>query len=474
MENSIDLKLRKTDFTIYIVTLIVLSIVVVLFIYQKFIFAFVMVSIPLLVYTSTLIFKQNSFLFLIFMFYFLAPQTTWYDVLPPISYIHSIPFFLITCIYTFKRFYFQYSLNRTMLLFLVLIFFGFIKGFILNYSLGNIVDGAIKFVYYPLGFFFIISLYENNKENFFNTLKKLLSIISGASIILSLYLILLYLFVSNGERVLTRQGNIILVGVIISIILFKEKHYNILKSKMQVLSIITGSIAILVTMQRSLWLAYITAVFTIIFLDFFKKKRNLKDIMLLIIIVIVLLFSVFVIFHFLSIDSDNISDRTSSISEGKLPPSLIARIMSYMSVIKDNYNSKWLGKGIGRTIVIPLLNNKHKKFVDNSLIVIWWKMGFIGLIVYLCIIFKALKNFFRILRNTENRFYTNVSIIGITILISQMLNGLGCVVMIHYHYNFIWGVLIGISSILIKSSSNINNHHGLSYTCQSINKNFVF
>ena len=109
------------------------------------------------------------------------------------------------------------------------------------------------------------------------------------------------------------------------------------------------------------------------------------------------------------------------------------------------------GTGTGDVIVTSYLNQRVIDIVDNSYIVILWKYGIFGLILFIWLYFKYFKQSIYLIKNSSNKYTLLIIIVIFSNFIGQFINGLACVIMTLYHFNFIWGALIAITDILYRN-----------------------
>jgi hypothetical protein len=141
----------------------------------------------------------------------------------------------------------------------------------------------------------------------------------------------------------------------------------------------------------------------------------------------------------------NISSRSGkSLQAGIETPSLQIRLLTYLRTYHIIKKNVLFGQGVGDTIILPYLNQRVINSVDNSYLVIIWKLGLSGFLVFASIYFIFIKKAVYIIRNSKNRLYLVTSIVLLSSIVGQLVTGLACTIMCLYHFNFIWGALIGV------------------------------
>ncbi|MCD6380356.1 hypothetical protein J7M07_07940, partial [bacterium] len=141
----------------------------------------------------------------------------------------------------------------------------------------------------------------------------------------------------------------------------------------------------------------------------------------------------------------NVSSRSGkSLQEGIETPSLQIRLLTYLRTYHIIKKNVLFGQGVGDTIILPYLNQRVISSVDNSYLVIIWKLGLSGFLVFASIYLLFIKKAVYIIQNSKNRLYLVTSIVLLSSIVGQLVTGLACTIMCLYHFNFIWGALIGI------------------------------
>ena len=338
--------------------------------------------------------------------------------------------------------------------YVIIIIFSASKGIIRDYDFKYVWDETVKYLYYPIAFYFFLSFLNSIQD--IDYIKKIFNFIIIFSIIATIEIISLYLFVTKGERVLTRQGNIILIGLIISIAFFREVDKKSFFEKIYYfLTVVLISIGILVTMQRSLWLSTIFAIFVYFLLDFIIRKKGLKKVLVNSLLILFILFSTFIVFNKINKGTEVIAERTENIQQGKVDISLAMRLYSFYKVFKMTKDNILFGRGIGDSAFFPLLSVHKKNLVDNSFIALYWKMGLVGITLFIILFFKVFAKLIHIMKKSTDAFITTASIIIFSIFAGELLNSMACVVLTQYHYNFIWAFFIAVTEILLlKTHSN--------------------
>ncbi|HMA77082.1 MAG TPA: hypothetical protein VKO43_07230 [Candidatus Krumholzibacteriaceae bacterium] len=185
----------------------------------------------------------------------LLPQADRYNLLPYLSTTFVFFLLAISLIYLLVDLRYKHSC-LIMIIFAVIVVLQGIRGKLYNYDNYQIVSGAVKLLFYPVGFFFAVSLFKDKKSNA-AFLKSLFPLFIIIGVIISFQIIGYHLFLTRGARVASRQTNILLVSLISALsLLYFFKLNSIKKIALVAISILYIS-AIFLTMQRSLFVAVI-------------------------------------------------------------------------------------------------------------------------------------------------------------------------------------------------------------------------
>lgn len=409
--------------------------------------------IQLLVFLPLLIIKPH-YLAVFFIFIFsIFPQTNWYDVFPKIGFMTSFVIFFAMIFYLMFKTVVSTSYSKYFLIFSIFVLFSAIQGVMYGNQKFFIVEEMLKYLYYPISFFFVVT-YSDNWESVTQFIKAFLFSFIIVSLIISIEILFLYFFETQGTRVLTRQSNIIFVGLIISIVLIKNIKLNKALKLFLIVSSILYTVSILITMQRSLWLGTLFSILLFVIIDIIIHKVKVKNIVLIFLILFIVFGGSYTFFQKINISGDQISERTDNIQDVENVSSIVIRLISYLKVYDAVKQDLILGKGLGHTIKIRLLSAQPKNLVDNSYVSLIWKMGIIGLIIFMLLIIIMLKQFFFILKNNKDPLMVNTSIIITCVFGGQLINSLACVAITQYNYNYIWATLIAMLEIIYINTKN--------------------
>ncbi|MDP8267171.1 MAG: O-antigen ligase family protein, partial [Candidatus Tenebribacter davisii] len=329
-----------------------------------------------------------------------------------------------------------------------------VRGLYRGYDRDFLIDETIKYLFYPITYYFFLLVFDEKKELGF--IKKIFEYCIILASIASLEIIMMYLFITKGERVLTRFGNVILVGLLIALSFLRFKGVATVIRIYYYFSIVIMSIGILLTMQRSIWIATAASVVVFYFLDLISKKASFKESVLKLLVLCILLSSIIYVFNRISLNTEAIMERTENMLKGEVDSSLAIRIYTFLKVLDITKDEFLLGRGLGDAAFFPLLTSHAKNLVDNSYISIYWKMGLLGLLTFFILYTMVFWKLICIIKLTNDPIVKSISIIIFSVFIGQFINSLACVVLTQYHYNFIWAMFIAVTEFLYRKTVSLN------------------
>ena len=433
---------------LYLILLLIILISVYIF-HLNYQFFFLILVFPIIVfYLPVILFDSKKLIFAILFFLIVFPQTYWYTDYVFVNLYSSFVILCILLIHSLKGVRIDNSFFLIFLLFLVVILINASRGIYRNYDKIFILYETIKYLFYPIAFYFFLTVFK--EKNDLRIIKRVFEYCIFFTAIASFEIIMIYLFITKGGRVLTRFGNVILIGLIISLSFIRIKNISPLKRIFFYFSIILMSIGILLTMQRSLWIATAISITVFYLLDLISRKVDLKESLLRLFILGLLLFSVFFVFNKISLDTDALMERTEKMQQGEMDSSLAIRIYTFVKVLDITKHNVIWGKGLGASAHFPLLTKKLKNLVDNSYVTLFWKMGIIGVALFLYLFFNVLWKLLYVIKTTKDKIINSISIVIFSVIVGQMVNSLACVVLTQYHYNFIWALFIAITELFYK------------------------
>jgi len=407
--------------------------------------------------TSILLVKRSIIYFCAVFIFSFFPQDNKFNLLPAIDTNLNLVLLLIFVVLFLTKINFSKSYNKLWLSYIIVVVYGLIIGLISHNEQKFIVDELVKYLFYPIGFYFCISIFENiNIDSFLKVFFKF-NLIMGLIIVIQIFTY--YFLFSFGSRVFFRPSNLLLLSELTALsLLFYKKNLSLLKKIILISLILLYTFGILIFMQRSLWIATIfsVSIFMIIysFRSNFSKKKIIKVLTFFVLAFLIILF----LFTNSVFYSTVFSSRTSDVEEQGIQTfSIAARLVSYFEILQKIRQHWLLGLGVGDTLKTTYLNMRVINIVDNSFVVILWKFGLVGLGIFALIYLTGLKQLLYLIKNSDNNILI-FSIIIFTNLVGQIINSLACVILILYSFNFIWTSHLAFTNVIFLESKNKTIH----------------
>lgn len=417
------------------------------------------ISIILGVLFLTVSLRSLQTFFFFFLFYivtFEEPGLSVYFPGIPIKYITILAamFFAVLILYWIlgmlfrnQRHYEMQRIDTVILSFLLLVAFSGIHGLLRQYKLGNILEDIV-----PLGYFFayfIVSTTELKKQY-----NKIFDFLLFCSFLISLQFIYA-LAVYKGSLFLTRivsqhihmaQFAIPYIG---AIFLYSENRKKNLLCLFALPFIIAG---VIISQQRALWFSIFLTLLIFIFLILRKYRtiivKNFHNLVVLIIVIVLLGISLTTLIQRLS--QGNIFLTVVTRASVFLSPQFLLqdesaqiRTNELKDTITENTDNFLFGKGLG-DIRITQWRHTFQLTVDNSFVFLLWKMGIIGLFLFLLIyfiLFRRLHYLSRMPLNNDERIVATTTFWN---FIGMFIIALSNASLAHYRFIFVWTTMIAL------------------------------
>jgi O-antigen ligase len=444
---------------------------------NKYLYIFGFLLILLLVYISQSNIKIYSFVIMAFFlglisiattsrdiiflailaFFYFFPQMNRYEILPTISDEITVAILLIFLFSFLSKMEFDNSYNFLWLIFCLYIVFQIFRGIQAGYNGKYILDESVKYLLYPLGFYFTLTAFTTHRDN-----SKSVKVIIRFNLIMGLVIIaqmlFYYFFITNGNRVITRQANLLLLSLMTSLSLLVYLKQDLNKKVILILLSLLYVLGILIFMQRSLWIATLVSLFSFVIIYLVKSKFQTNKVIIIIIIIVTSFFLVSSLYKSLTQYNAMIESRVSEVQEeGSGTLSIAMRLLSFNDVLRKIEKNLIFGAGVGDELVTSYLSKPVINIVDNSYLVVLWKFGFFGFSLLALIFGIAIYQMIYLVKKTDG-YSQLLAIIFLTNLLGQLVNGLACVIMILYFFNFIWVSHIAIINVLyINRKRQINS-----------------
>jgi len=410
------------------------------------VYSFVIMAFFLGMVSIALTSRDLIFLLILAFFYFF-PQMNRYDILPTISDEIAVAILLIFFFSFLSKMEFDNSYNFLWLIFSLYLVFQLFRGVQAGYDGKFILDESVKYLLYPLGFYFTLTVFTTHRDN-----SKPVKLIVKFNLIMGLVIIaqmlFYYFFITNGNRVITRQANLLLLSLMTSLTLLVYRKQNLNKKVILILLSVLYILGILIFMQRSLWIATLASLFSFVIIYLVKSKFKTNKVIIIILIILISFFLVTSLYKSLIQYNSMIESRVSEVQEeGSGTLSIAMRLLSFNDVLRKIRQDWIFGTGIGDELVTSYLAKPVINIVDNSYLVILWKLGLIGFGILTLIFGIAIFQMIYLINNSEG-YSQLLAIVFLTNLFGQLVNGLACVIMILYFFNFIWVSHIAIINVL--------------------------
>ena len=418
------------------------------------IFFFLVLTILILILPFSLL--KRKFLFLLILTpFFLLPQLDRYHVFPILAWNISLPIIILLTFYIFTKVRLDTSYNFLIVIFFFYIIFETFRGWNFGYKNYYVVEETLKYLLYPVGFYFTYSVFDDT-ENDVDFLRVLLIVFISLGIIISIQILFYYFTITLGDRVITRQANLLMISFISAIAYLFYYARRLVGRIFLLLSMTIFLLSIIIMMQRSLWIGVIVSIILFMVLYHFKLEKKKSKSLIIILVILLIIFGAYSLFQSISLDKSVLEERTEVVEQKENTFSVSVRLLSYYHAFRLFMQSPIIGKGMGHSIITPYLNQREIGAVDNSYLVILWKFGIIGFIIFLILYIKCYSQLIRIINKSKYRFNKLFAIVIISILSGQLINGLACVVMTLYYFNLIWAAFIAITDYLYRKEFILN------------------
>jgi len=418
-------------------------------------FFFLLIVFVIVLFTPLSIFNRRIFYLVALVPFFLLPQLNRYDVLPILSWNIALPILILIFLFALTKFRLDNSYNFLFICFTFYMVFQFFRGWNLGYDRFYVFSETIKYLFYPIGFYFTYSLFNDDKSDY-SYLKTIMFFFIIMGLIISFEILYYYFNITLGKRVITRQTNLLLVSFIsalVYLLFFSKKIYFKI---LIIMSLIIYLLATIIMMQRSLWIGFLFSVLVFVVFVLLKiEKKKTKGILFFLILLILIIGS-YNIYKYIAIDKEILQERTEVVEQKASDFSIGVRLLSYVQAWHLFMQNPIFGKGMGDAIITPYLNQREIGAVDNSYLVILWKFGIVGFFLWVLIYVHFISQLLKIISKSTIKLNKIYSIAILSIIIGQMINGLACVVMTLYYFNFIWASLIAITDYLYRMEFNLD------------------
>ncbi len=282
---------------------------------------------------------------------------------------------------------------------------------------------------------------------------------------------IMYAFSQNTLAAFTRintntvQISLFAIPYVIAILFFDQSVRRKVFSSIALLPILG---ALLICLQRSLWLAAMVIVVVSILIFFYKRGFSIgkiagfligggSGIFLLFVVTLLVLSKITGGAAGLVILKRLIS--LVNIGYLRVDMSAYIRITEIRQALAKLSGYQWIiGRGIGDSFY-SYLRTKTKIYFDNSYAWVLWKMGIIGMVSFLSIFFLFFKRvIFLIRQKTSKEDFIYIMVIGLNML-GIMICSLGNASLIKFRYIMMWAVSMAILEMIYRKYKNEDATH---------------
>lgn len=350
----------------------------------------------------------------------------------------------------------DYVLAMFLLMTVLSAFHGFLKGNN-SYFLRIEFQFVIMYIAYFL-FLFCVRTVKGIKYFYFVIL--LVSIIASFEFIFQSFIVNGFSF----QRISTQQIHLaqIIIPLLVGFILYTKSW----KYKMLCFGLLMPILFMtLISLTRALWVGVFVAIIFMIFQyrqkgqskieSFFKMLMSIVSIGL---IVVVLMFAMKGS-RGSQVDA-SMGARVQTFGEMGSDLSLLIRYFEITNILDKTSENPIIGLGLGATIlqnIASLGRFGEANYVDNAFIWIYWKMGLVGVFLYLMFLFlffkRSLGSLKKLQDNDIRKLYLNSIVAGITGLCLISLTNSS---LINYRFNIIWAIMFASAEIINRQVEESN------------------
>ncbi len=273
---------------------------------------------------------------------------------------------------------------------------------------------------------------------------------------------LIYAFSKNSIAAFTRintitvQISLLAFPYVLGIFYFTK---GIKRKIIFLIALLPISLGVLISLQRSLWLAVIVVFVGSLFIYFYKKGFSFTKIVGLLIAgiigsLVMLTLAVWGLSRITSGAAVLVLLRRfislSNIQYLQVDTSGFVRMTEIRQALSKIHGIQWFfGRGIGDTFY-SFLRTKTKTYFDNSYAWVLWKMGIIGLISFLSMFVIFFRRALFVLRKcTDKNDLIHTMTISLNML-GIMICSLGNASLIQFRYIIVWSVSMAMMEIIYR------------------------
>jgi hypothetical protein len=414
-----------------------------------------------------IIFSVRNTIILLLMYISILPSQSWgskYQFFHGLYFNEQIPFVFLALIFLWfisqKSLSYSFSINKwslldkMILIFLVFIFFSTLRG-----SFENADFSMIKFEFFFLilyVFYFIYTRILDIKQIHFIWI-----IFIFISITVSFEYILLA--ISEGslssiliKRVVTQQPHLAQLAIPILGSYLAFNGINKFGKIIILLAMLPLAGMVFLSQQRGLWVGVTFSIVLLYGFTFVKDQISFGKVLkffIVLLIVVSLIFSCLLILDKIFMGSVFLTLLSRVDTLVKLSVDLsanirISEIKRALSQWDNNFINIFFGVGLGACYDSIDSNRTYTYSVDNSYAIILWKMGIIGLIIFLIILVLFFKKGLYIFIHSKNEQFRQISVSLMSGFAGLLLIGMTNSCLVRYRFIIIWALIIATIEVL--------------------------
>ncbi len=337
------------------------------------------------------------------------------------------------------------SLDRAFFLFFLVVVFSFILG-LMRGNDPRLVQKETRILLYYATYFVAVRTLSGEKQMKFFSLTLL-----AAALLSSLDSIYTYRSL-NVIRFVSRQIHMVLLVTPFLIAAFLLDRRPVRRA-MIVLALVPIALCVVASQTRGTWVAMLIAVLIALTLGMILRWREAGRwrtlATTLVFLGLILAVSLKVIGTMSTARIEFVGSRLESISHLETDYSMMMRAQQYLTVADAILKSPWLGNGLGSTATYRIFGvYSTQNNVDSTYLTMLWKMGFLGLVVFLVLYWLFMKRAFLVYRHASTLFERIYSTGVLSAMSALLILGVISPVLMTYRFNFIFGILFAMTDRL--------------------------
>lgn len=402
----------------------------------------------------TFFFVERTLIVLI-LYVSILPTVAWASYLPFVPFVIRVEivflFVLLALFYVFIQKMLEgrmeisfTTMDKAILFFLLIVGVSWLRGFFKGYPRGFLRGEFFYLASYGV-YFAVVNSKMDEKWAI-----RFLGIVTVGSVIASIEYITAVLLHPTLIKISTRLAHSAQLSLpYLMVLLLSFKGWK--KKSLYIGCVLLILSMVLVSLQRGIWIGVFVS-WSIILVWYLLKLSSPGIRPYAVRIFILLIFGVVVASIFvgrvLNYRAEHLIERIQTLSALWSDPSLFIRFDECAQAMSKVKNI-WIGNGLG-DFIFQRIRGVRANFVDNSYFFFLWKMGIIGLLAYLGVVFVFLRRCIFVYRkapNDELKYFVIVAISSVVGL-QFLAQATACVAV--YEFNPVWAILIGTVEMIAR------------------------